>query len=213
MIPEFFNVLTNLPNGFTSKALLFSTSMHISDLRVTSSAHSPLLTPNRPAILLLNNIFVRQNENKHRFIIMTQNFSPRLLSSCSGFRALSEYHHLLLASLIAPYIWLCVAVFSFSIFSYSLLFLLLRSPEQYTRNISPLLFILHLTYDSLKNIVSYGFSLHHHTKFCLPFLGFFWAFLTRKIIVTFSPSFVLCSLPSFRGLSARKRHRALRLWG
>lgn len=156
---------------------------------------------------------------------MTQNFfSFSLLFSPSLFLlffllapvfcgALLPYHHL-----IAPYIWLCVSLFPFSIISYSLLlffFLLLRSPEQlYTQK-----YICFFSFDLwfLRNIVSYGFSLHHIQSLLLTFpgilSGFSGCFLTRKIIVTsslflFRPPF--CRLLfSFSGFQQRAQKASL----
>ena len=167
---------------------------------------SPNFFSIRPPILLLNNIFlVRQNENKHRFIIMTQNFfflSPFLSFSLSFrffsvrcvLRALSKYHH----HLIAPYIWLCVSLFFlFHNFIFAaFIFLLQRSPEQYTK-ISA---FSHLTYDSWGILFLMAFRSIIYKVVLLTFPGILSgsraAFLTRKIIVTSSlpPSFVFCFL-------------------
>lgn len=117
-------------------------------------------TANRPAILLLNNIIsVRRNENKHRFIIMTQNFL---------------FHFHLARSL---------ALRPFSDHTYDFfprLLLLLRSPEQYSRvSLSPQPFIFISIWLMILERILFLMAFRSiiiQSLAYFAFLGFFWAF-------------------------------------
>lgn len=123
----------------------------------------PTMT-DRPAILLLNNIiFVRRNENKHRFIIMTQNF-------------LFHFHLALSRWLLGPFSDHtddCFPGF------FSPLLLLLRSPEQYSEHLSPQPFIFISIWLMILERILFLMAFRSIIIQSLAysaFLGFFWAF-------------------------------------